>query len=481
MGRRLRILLINAPTTNQMKVYANLIPLEYVKKHHPIGLLYVGTYVKNMADVKVMDFDAEIKEEKYKYLVKEVLRSFEPDIVGLNAFSLTLYDAYEVAKIAKSENPKIITVFGGIHTSYYPYEMINQDFIDFIVQGEGEETFAEFISKFGTDDMYYIPGMISKKKNGRYPDIITNPKRKEIEDLDRIPFPDKDLLIDKKIYRNLLMPNANESIIISSRGCPYSCAYCQVSGKRYRFRSPKNIVDEMEFILSQGYNYADFFDDTMNIRKDRVKDICREIIKRGLHKRLRWKFRGVANLVDEEMVGLMKESGCDMAYIGIESGSDRVLKSVNRVVTTENCISAVKLFKKYGIKVMGYFILGLPGETEEEIFQTINFALSLPLDYIQVNVLIPVPGTSIYSMAINDEKFGADYFREYTIKPEKNTRQKFYETKVREERVKELQKYFYRKFYLRPGFIMKNIKNQNIHTAWYAFKTFMRFLKETLS
>ncbi len=476
MERKPRVLLINSPTTNQMKVYANIIPVEFVKKHHPIGLLYVGTYVKNMAEVKVMDFEADVSEKKYIYMVKEVLRDFRPDIVGINAFSLTLYDAYEVAKIVKGENTNVSVVFGGIHTSYYPYEMINQEFIDFIVQGEGEETFADFISKFGTDEMYYIPGMISKKKNGKYPDIITNPKRKEIENLDSIPFPDRQLLIDRSIYRNLLIPKAKETIMISSRGCPYSCAYCQVSGKRYRFRSPENVVDEMEFLVEQGYNYVDFFDDTMNIRKDRVKNICREVIKRGLHKKMNWKFRGVANLIDEEMVGLMKESGCDMVYIGIESGSDRVLKSVNRVVTTENCLNAVRLLKKYGIKIMGYFIIGLPGETEQEIFQTVNFALNLPLDYIQVNVLVPVPGSSIYLSAINDPNFGGDYFRDYTVKPEKNFRQRFFETSVSEKRVKELQKYFYKKFYLRPSFIVKNTMRQNFHSLPYAFKVFTSFL-----
>lgn len=334
--------------------------------------------------------------------------------------------------------------------------MINQGFIDFLVVGEGEETFADFLSKFGTDQMYYVKGMISKKKNGKYADIITNPPRELIQELDKIPFPDRNLLLDKSVYRNLITPNANQTIMISSRGCPYSCAYCQVSGKKHRIRTPQNVVDEMEFVSDQGYNYVDFFDDTMNIRKERVKEICREIIRRGLQKKLRWKFRGVANLIDEEMVYLMKDSGCDMVYIGIESGSDRVLKSVNRVITTEHCRKAVELMKRYGIKVSGYFMIGFPGESEEEINQTIEFALSLPLDYIQVGIYIPIPNTRLYNEALDE--IGGDWFREYTKNPWKNCKFRLHITKVSEQRLIKLQKLFYRRFYMRPSFILRRIR-----------------------
>ncbi|MDW7973269.1 MAG: radical SAM protein [Thermodesulfovibrio sp.] len=458
MDRKLRVLLVNSPSINQVTGGGPGFPVEYVKKHHPIGLLYVGTYVRDMglADVKVLDFDPEINEDKYVSKLKDVVSIFRPDIVGINAFSFTLYDAYEVAKIVKSMDKNMVTVLGGIHTSLYPYEMINQEFIDFLVVGEGEETFADFLSKFGTDQMYYVKGMISKKKNGKYADIINNPPRELIQELDKIPFPDRNLLLDKSIYRNLLIPHMKETIMISSRGCPYSCAYCQVSGKKHRVRTPQNIVDEMEFVSDQGYNYVDFFDDTMNIRKERVKEVCREIIRRGLQKKLRWKFRGVANLIDEEMVSLMKDSGCDMVYIGIESGSDRVLKSVNRVITTEHCRKAVELMKKYGIKVMGYFMIGLPGESEEEINQTIEFALSLPLDYIQVGIYIPIPNTRLYNGALDE--IGGDWFREYTKNPWKNCKFRLHITKVSEQRLIKLQKLFYRRFYMRPSFILRRIR-----------------------
>lgn len=466
VDRKPRVLLVNPPTVNQIKNGGPGFPVEYVKKHHPISLLYVGTYAKEMglAEVVVLDFAPHISEKAYKSRLKDVIRDFNPDVVGVTAYSFALYDAYEVAKVAKSENPRITTVFGGINTSFYPYEMINQEFIDFLVLGEGEETFAEFLSKFGTDEMYYVAGMLSKKKKSNHIDIISNPPREPIQDLDKIPFPDRNLLLDKGIYRNHIILYAKDTVMISSRGCPYRCAYCQVGGKKYRARTPKNVVDEMEYVLSQGYNYVDFFDDTMNVKINRVKDICREIIKRNLHKRVKWKFRGVANAIDEELVALMRESGCDMAYLGIESGSDRVLRSVDRAVSTEHCRRAVMLMKKYGIKVVGYFMIGLPGETEDEIRQTIDFAVSLPLDYIQVGIYTPIPNSKLYFMALKDENFGGDWYREYTKNPWKNCSFKLHITKVSEKRLKELQKAFYRKFYLRPSFILSRLR-EGINSA----------------
>ncbi len=464
MYRKIKVLLINNPTTNQIREGVAGFPLEYIKKHHPIGLMYVGTFVKyhSEADVKIMDFGPEIIEEKYKSQVKEVLRDFKPDIVGINSFSWTLYDGYEIAKTVKSENNRIPIVFGGIHTSLYPEEMIKQDFIDFLVLGEGEETFLEFLSKFGTQDMYYVNGLISKKKNG-IPEIIVNPKRQEIITLDKIPFPDRNLLLNKDIYKNLLLPNMCETVMLTSRGCPYSCAYCQVEGKKYRARSPRNVVDEMEYVSDLGYNFVDFFDDSMNMKKERIKEMCREIVKRGLHKKLKWKFRGVANLIDEEMVSLMKEAGCEIIYIGIESGNDMILKSVNRVINTKDCRKAVELAKKYRMKVLGYFIIGFPDETEDNIEETINFALTLPLDYIQVRICTPTPGTRLYLQAVNDTNFGGDWFKEYTKKPWKNCSFRFYETKVNINRLRKLQKLFYRKFYIRPRFFLQNILNGGLN------------------
>lgn len=463
------MLLVDTPYTNIIKGACPPGEPIIAEANHPIGLLYVGTYAKEKlkeVDVKILGFKPT--EKNYIEKTKHLIRSFRPDVLGVNAYTFTLYDAYQIAKLVKAESPRTKVIFGGPNTSIYPEEMIRQNFVDAICIGDGEETFCEFLEKFDTSDMYFISGMWCKS-NG---DIIKNLPRSLISDLDSIPFPNRKLLVDQAMYyESYVFPGYRKAEMVSSRGCPYSCAYCQSRGKKYRVRSALNIVDEIEYLLNEGYNFFQFWDDTFNIQIRRVKDICREIIRRNLQNKIKYRVRIVANIVDEEMMRLLKESGCDMIYVGIESASDQILQSVNRKIGVEHCINAVNLAKKFGIGVMGYFMIGFPGETKEDMKKTLNLMLDLPLDFMETTILTPMPSTPLYMKAIEEGKMD-DWYRRYTMSPWKDAWYKYYETTVSSQELYDIQKMIYLRFYFRPSYVMRlAMKTKGKRSFIIRFKT----------
>lgn len=470
MSRRLRILFVDTPYTNIIRGACPPGEPIVAEANHPIGLLYVGTYVKEKigeVDVRILGFKPSESEEGYIKKTKRMIYDFKPDIVGINAYTFTLYDAYQIAKLVKAEFPKAKVVFGGPNTSIYPSEMINQTFIDAICIGDGEETFLEFVEKFDTQDMYSVRGMWCKY-NG---DILKNPARSIISNLDAIPFPDRKLLVDPSMYsESYVFPGYIKAEMVSSRGCPYSCAYCQSRGQIYRFRSAKNVVDEIEYLLSDGYNFFQFWDDTFNIRIPRVKEICREIIRRNLQSKIRYRVRIVGNLVDEEMMELLKESGCDMIYIGVESASDQVLQSVNRKISVEQCVRAIQLAKKFRIGVMGYFMIGFPGEKREDMEKTLQLMIKLPFDFMETTILTPMPSTPLYMKAIEEGKMD-DWYRRYTVSPWKNAWYRYY-TELSPKEIYEIQKRIYFSFYFRPSYILRlAVRSRNLFSFILRLKT----------
>ncbi|MCX7733574.1 MAG: B12-binding domain-containing radical SAM protein [bacterium] len=445
----MRVLLIHPPDTNSIRYFGSPFYSLAGKKQHPLSLLYIATYLrlKSGIDVRVLDFPEGVSDSDYLKATREVVQSFRPDIVGITLYTLSLYDSYQIAKLVKSENRDVFVVAGGIHSSLYPYEILSQDFIDALIVGESEIAFHNLVENFRTDKMFQIKGLWIKKDG----QIYSNGNSDIILDLDSIPFPDRSLVLNS-FYSNLYA-GANEVITIASRGCPYSCSYCQLARRNYRIRSPKNIVDEIEYLVDMGYNFISFADDTMNVNINHTKDLCREIIKRNL--KINWSFRGVAKTLDEESVELMKESGCKIMFLGAESGSDNVLRSLKRAVKTDDVRRAVFLARRYGIKVALYFVIGFPNETERDIQDTIDFCISVKPNYAQANIFVPTPGSELYSLLVRSGF--KDWCKDFTLSPKKDFEFPFFEKNFSKKKLQKLQRKFYRKFYLRPTFLLSEI------------------------
>lgn len=447
----MKVLLIHPPETNPIKFFGSPFYSLPGKKQHPLSLLYISTYIEKQlgVDVKVLDFPQFISEEKYEKITREVVREFQPQIVGISLYTLSIYDSYNLAKKIKSEAKNIFVVMGGIHTSFYPDEIITRDFIDAIVIGEGEKTFCDLVEKFGTKEMYGIKGLWIKDKRG---EIYKNGSSDIIYDLDSLPIPKRKHLYFYSKHSNIFS-GGKEAILIASRGCPYSCSYCQLSRRKYRLRSPKNIVDEIEGLVDMGYDFMSFADDSMNVNIEHTKELCREIIRRKLN--IQWSFRGVAKTIDEESIRLMSESGCKMIFMGAETGKEETLKKLKRSIMPEDVKRAVSLAKKYKIKTSLYFIIGFPGEKVEDINETINFCISVRPNYAQANILIPTPGSELY---FNATKNGfKDWCKEFTKNPQKNFEFPIWETSLTKQELLYLQRKFYRKFYISFGFLKEVI------------------------
>jgi len=300
---------------------------------------------------------------------------------------------------------------------------------------------------------------ISYRKNGK---IVHTPERPFIEDLDNLPFPAWHLFPLAKYH-----PPPHWTIklpalpLLSSRGCPYSCTFCSLitQGKRHRVRSPKNVVDEIEFDVSEyGTKEIMFWDATFPLNKKIGEKICKEIIKRGLHKEIVWLSEARVDRVDKDLLTLMKKSGCRRVAYGIESAVQRILNNVKKGFTIEQAETAVRLTRKIGLETIGYFMLGLPGETEQTALATIEFAKRIDPDFSKFNLTVPYPGSQLFNEAVKGGALNSRNWDDFSSLSGYSDYEPVYVPKnMTAEKLKKIQRDAMRKFYLRPRKMLRYI------------------------
>ena len=275
-------------------------------------------------------------------------------------------------------------------------------------------------------------------------------QRPFIEDLDSLPFPARHL-VDNNIYRR---PDTGEvqAVIKVSRGCPFHCFFClatPVAGAKVRKRSPENILGEIkECVNTYGITNFLFWSDIFNIDKDWVMRLCQLIIDSGLN--ITWSANTRADTADEEMAEMMYKAGCRLVSIGVESGSQEMLDKIGKKITLDDVRLTVRIFKKFGIKIYNYFVIGLPWETAETVEDTIDFAIELDSDFISFYTATPLPGTKFYDYAKEHNLIDSDTsFKSAYFYPSVNTHS------LTKDQIFKLHKRAIRKFYLRPSYILK--------------------------
>jgi len=318
--------------------------------------------------------------------VKDKIASFAPDIIGITMFTANYKAAKIIAMLSKTVDPDVKIVVGGSHPTLDPEETVAQEEFDYVIRGEGEFSFLELVEGRECED---ITGL-SWKKEGK---VIHNESRPFISDLDKLPFPSRDSFLNNTNYSEM-------GYLITGRGCPFSCAYCaspRIWQRIVRFRSVQNVIEELRY-LKERFNppVIRLVDDTFNLNRFRTREICQQIIDEGLD--LKWVCEARVDNLDEELVSLMVEAGCTRIKIGAESGSDRILKMVNKGFTTETIHRGVAIIKKFQLPLTVYLMVGFPGETNEDLRQTIKLAEELDADYYSVSVLAPYYGTHIWEM-----------------------------------------------------------------------------------
>lgn len=445
----MKILLIYPPTLNTIQTPVPEVVNSLVGFYPPLGLLYIAGYVRANSDFQVKILDAHLEQLNYDSLA-EIVAKEKPDIVGIQTLTHTLLDALKTAEAVKKSVPACHVSLGGNHTEIYPLETIQLPNIDSVIIGEGEIKFLQLCQALaGKQSLAGIPGVVFKE-NGQ---IINNGPGKHIENIDELPLPARDLVPYKK-YNSIMDPGKIFTTLISSRGCPNQCAFCSEVGSKFRWRSAKNIADEIEACQAMGINVFFFFDDTFNAYPKHAIDVCQEIIDRKI--KIEFDVRGRVNHVSEELLIKLKQAGCRRIQFGVEAGTEKILKELNKNITLDQVIHAFALAKKYGFITYADFMIGNPKERKEELLETLNFAKKINPDYVQYSVFTPYPNTELYRRGIKDGMFN-DFWLEFAKNPTKDFVPKLWEENFTKEELNYWISYAYKDFYMRPKYIIKNL------------------------
>ncbi len=418
----------------------------------PLGILYVAGYLKKYTthEIKILDLQLEKKsdEELREYLLNE-----KPDVVGITTITFLIIDIVKVIKLVHQLLPETKIILGGPHVNIYPTESLAIEGVDFIVLGEGELPCLDLINYLNNKEkLENIKGLVFKDGER----IINTGQRELLQNLDQLAHPARELTIYKKYYSPLAKANPVTSMF-TSRGCPYQCVFCDRPhlGKIFRARSAKNVVDEMMEIQKLGIKEIFIYDDTFTVNRQRVVNICQEIIKRNL--KIYWDIRARVNTVDEELLFLMKKAGCSRIHYGVESGVNRILENLRKGITVEMARRAFELTKKVGIETAAYFMFGCPGEKLEDIKQSIELAKELKPDYVHFTVLTPFPATEIYFIGLKNGLIKSDIWRELAQNPTATFVPPVWEENFNREQLIKILKMAYRAFYLRPSYILNRL------------------------
>jgi len=445
----MRITLINPPLSQNTIQRLGPIVQSLFYNSPPLGLCYLAAVLEKEGH-EVNIIDAALENLSNERTIKRVI-IFSPEIIGITTFTVSIYSSYELARKIKAKFPKIKIVFGGPHITSNPNDLLLHPEVDLAVLGEGEITFKELIDALEKkENIDKIKGLAYNVKGK----LFFTPPREFISNLDILPFPARHL-VPMHLYRP--QPNDQKRLpklsMISSRGCPYACIFCDknVFKNSYRSFSPEYIVNEISYLIRE-FKARDiaFVDSTFTPNKSRVYEIIKEMKQSNLD--VTWTCSVRADVLDRPLLKEMKEAGCWRVRIGIESGSDEVLKFIKKGIIKHQIRRIANWAYELDLESKGFFMIGHLVDTKKTIEETINFACSLPLKDITVQINTPLRNTPQYQLI---EKYGriiTSDFSKYSFwqlvflpKGLKNGELDYYYRK------------FYLKFYLRPQILYRYI------------------------
>ncbi len=452
----MRVMLVNPPIDQVLEDgNANPVTSFLFYNSAPLGILYIASTLEQ-AGHEVAVIDAAAQLFNVERTVQEIAL-FRPEVIGIGSFTVTFETCKKLGAALKVAMPDVPIVLGSYHVSLVPHEAMENPQFDVGVLGEGEETMLDLVEHYaGARSLDEIPGIVFRKDG----ELVFTAKRSKVRDLDRFPFPARHLL-PPNIYRPVPVDEHAypKFAMITSRGCPHACAFCQKSRSGYRSHSPEYIVDEIEHLIRDfGAKDIAFVDSLFCANKRRVHAICDEMIKRGVHKKISWTCSSRVEVVDRELLEKMKAAGCWRTRFGIESGSDRVLDFISKGITKKKIRAAITAAHEVGLRPKAFFMVGHMPDTRETIEETIEFAKSLPLHdvTVQINTLLPeTPQMEMWER--EGEKWGR-------IVNRTNSEKSFWEPTfvpwgLEAEDLVELHRKFYREFYFRPVTLARHLEN----------------------
>ena len=421
-------------------------PAPFLMVTPPLGLMYISSVLRQKGhDIRILDM--RLDKLKPKEVVKR-FKDFKPDIVGFSALTLEANLMHQVAALLKKEDKRCKIIVGGPHSSSYPQETLSDKNIDFLVLGEGEQTAPELVEAIEYNRDFKNVRGIAFRYNGQI--TLTLP-RPPITDLDSLPFPAWDLIeMDKYFqryrwalfYSYLARPYMT---LFTSRGCPYHCIYCHnIFGKAFRARSPESVMAEIETLINR-YNIRDFeiLDDCFNFDLPRAKRICDLIVEKRLNVKLALVNGVRGDIMDEELIYKLKKAGTYLIMYGVETASPCLQKFIKKYLNLDKIKQMISITAQLGISTHGYFMLGFPTESKEEILKTIKFAVQTDLETATFYIANPFGGTELLKISKQLGKNVSANFDDYSYDKTNLNLSEFEDKKLFA-----LQRKAYRMFYL---------------------------------
>jgi len=411
----------------------------------PLGLLTIAACLEREGySVRIIDVNAERIDSDE---LRERLQEYQPRYVGLTVLSSMVVSSHCIAKLVKEVVPDCTIALGGVHPELYPELMLRNSAVDLVIRGDGERPMIDLVSGKAWSE---VPGASYRTQDLK---VVHNPIGPLLTDLDCLPMPAyhmvdfKNYFPSASSYRNLPAMN-----IIATRGCPGKCTFCNSANTGLRGRSAQNVFEQIKHLHdSYGIRQIQFFDDTFTANKKMVLELCELMAQAKLNITFSCYARG--DCFNEKMAAALKSAGCHQVMIGIETGSDKLAKLMGKPIKKENYKTVVDMAHRHGIEVRAGFIIGHQEETLETMHETLNFAMELDVDYFQLSLLTPYPGTQLYRQALAEKRLVHQEFKYYG-----QSRVLLKLNHLSEEEVLAFERYSFRKFYIRPQVAWRMIK-----------------------
>ena len=443
----MKVTFLNPPQTNSKYKFLGVVAPS-------LGIGYMAAVLEEHGyDVDVLD--ASALELTYDEIGDEILKR-NPDIVSISALTPTIGVALDSADKIKQVKPDTVVVLGGYHPTFEYKSVLEEPSVDVVVRGEGEYTFLDLVQTIERGgDLANVEGLAFHDESDS--SLTVTPDRPIIQDLDELPFPAFHLFPMEK-YK-ILNITTNVATIITTRGCPMKCSFCSsaaLHGDHLRRRSYENVCDEIEVRLrEQNIDTIAFMDDTFTLNKKFVRDFCAEIKRRNL--KFWWGCTSRVDTLDEELLQTMKDAGCITIFIGVESADQQMLEKMNKNITISKTENAFRLARKVGIRTIASCVIGMPEDTRKSIANTIAFVKNLNPNYALYSLATPYPGTRFYNETFKKNLIQIKDWSKFTLlDPVLKT------VDVSSKELRSIQKKAFLKFYLRPGYLAKQVSQDGL-------------------
>ena len=423
----------------------------------PLGVTYLAAAAR-AAGFPASIIEAHAQDLSHHHVVA-ALANIDSQVVGITSTTFNWPVVAELARKVRAALPDRQIWVGGPQLSLYPEQCMAEPALDAAVIGEGDLAIVELLQRLQQGEaLAGVPGTLARDDQS---ELVRGADRAPIEALDELPLPALDLLPLHR-YRSLTLPTPYVSMS-TTRGCPYRCSYCSqvYVGGSYREHGVDRVVAEMNRAVREfGAREIVFFDETFSLSRKRSLALCEAILARG--PRVRWNVRTRADLLPDELLQAMAAAGCVSIHVGIEAGSERVRRLMNKKLDLAKSQAALAEAQRLGIETRGYFMLGFPSETRDEMQQTMDLARELPLDWASFSLTTPLPGTGIHADALASGRFERDYWEDYTLGRVSQPPGYFTTDELGTEDLQALLQRAYRAFYLRPALVAGKLRNPRL-------------------